>query len=462
MMDSSAMQQSSQLVDHRLPLVVPSPNRTSPHSPEGCAEDSPLQPPSETSSSPSPHTTVSLSTTVSVTSAPNNCPSWWHPHVYARPPKRPTPHFIDNILGKAVDLASDEQPLNLTTKPREATSKNGPPSPVKAFREPPVLNGIHRFDTKSSAIPTKDVPSKKRKKEAAVTLNGAAPPPPQPPAPAKTPDGVHSEDGGSASEDSGSGGPGAKKKKARTTFTGRQIFELEKQFEIKKYLSSSERAEMAKLLNVTETQVKIWFQNRRTKWKKQDNISNAEAAEHKNVNSAAKEKTKQKTKLKSDTGEELSHISSGSEHESRSLASHSENSRVAEPPTNGRDEEADDDDMDDPSSPSGKLIIDTDIMETESPADIPVGQVEAVFAGGLAGKLGGDRGATVPSPAPGKTPVAPSLPIITSVTAAPLSGSPGEGEAVRSLKIKVERMADRAAEVARVPPMASPGGHLNS
>jgi hypothetical protein len=47
-----------------------------------------------------------------------------------------------------------------------------------------------------------------------------------------------------------------KRKKARTTFTGRQIFELEKQFELKKYLSSSERAEMAKLLNVTETQVR--------------------------------------------------------------------------------------------------------------------------------------------------------------------------------------------------------------
>lgn len=48
-----------------------------------------------------------------------------------------------------------------------------------------------------------------------------------------------------------------RKKKARTTFTGRQIFELEKQFELKKYLSSSERAEMAKLLNVTETQVGV-------------------------------------------------------------------------------------------------------------------------------------------------------------------------------------------------------------
>jgi hypothetical protein len=48
---------------------------------------------------------------------------------------------------------------------------------------------------------------------------------------------------------------GKRKKKARTTFTGRQIFELEKQFEIKKYLSSSERSEMARLINVTETQV---------------------------------------------------------------------------------------------------------------------------------------------------------------------------------------------------------------
>ena len=49
-----------------------------------------------------------------------------------------------------------------------------------------------------------------------------------------------------------------KKKKARTTFTGKQIFELEKKFEDKKYLSSIERAEMATLLTVTETQVKIW------------------------------------------------------------------------------------------------------------------------------------------------------------------------------------------------------------
>ncbi|XP_011182691.2 segmentation polarity homeobox protein engrailed [Zeugodacus cucurbitae] len=97
-------------------------------------------------------------------------------------------------------------------------------------------------------------------------------------------------------DDSDSGSTDARrKKKARTTFTGRQIFELEKQFEIKKYLSSSERTEMAKLLNVTETQVKIWFQNRRTKWKKQDNITNSEVAEHKTTNTSKNSNENSKT-----------------------------------------------------------------------------------------------------------------------------------------------------------------------
>ncbi|KAL5012711.1 hypothetical protein ScPMuIL_011262 [Solemya velum] len=60
-----------------------------------------------------------------------------------------------------------------------------------------------------------------------------------------------------------------KPRKARTAFTDHQLNSLEKTFERQKYLSVQDRMELAAKLNLTDTQVKTWYQNRRTKWKRQ-------------------------------------------------------------------------------------------------------------------------------------------------------------------------------------------------
>ncbi|XP_067389550.1 NK1 transcription factor-related protein 2 [Emydura macquarii macquarii] len=62
----------------------------------------------------------------------------------------------------------------------------------------------------------------------------------------------------------------AKPRRARTAFTYEQLVALENKFRATRYLSVCERLNLALSLSLTETQVKIWFQNRRTKWKKQN------------------------------------------------------------------------------------------------------------------------------------------------------------------------------------------------
>ncbi|XP_059749348.1 ventral anterior homeobox 2 [Balaenoptera ricei] len=57
-------------------------------------------------------------------------------------------------------------------------------------------------------------------------------------------------------------------KRSRTSFTAEQLYRLEMEFQRCQYVVGRERTELARQLNLSETQVKVWFQNRRTKQKK--------------------------------------------------------------------------------------------------------------------------------------------------------------------------------------------------
>ncbi|XP_020340219.2 homeobox protein Nkx-3.2-like [Oncorhynchus kisutch] len=71
-----------------------------------------------------------------------------------------------------------------------------------------------------------------------------------------------------ASRDKSSDQPKQRKKRSRAAFSHAQVFELERRFNRQRYLSGPERADLAASLKLTETQVKIWFQNRRYKTKR--------------------------------------------------------------------------------------------------------------------------------------------------------------------------------------------------
>ncbi|XP_044268017.1 homeotic protein empty spiracles-like [Tribolium madens] len=100
--------------------------------------------------------------------------------------------------------------------------------------------------------------------------------------------------------------PFRKPKRIRTAFSPSQLLKLEHAFEKNHYVVGAERKQLAQSLSLTETQVKVWFQNRRTKHKRMQQEEEAKTSQGGNKSSSqgSQQNSHHVNKWKQETGDD--------------------------------------------------------------------------------------------------------------------------------------------------------------